>query len=237
MPKIASNFELGSAQPIDSRLVVENESDLSSLIAYEGLEVYIKSLKLKKIYEGYTWKDVSLTKENVGLGNVDNTSDVNKPVSTATQNALNLKADAVNVYTKTETNTELNKKVDKVEGKQLSTNDLTDELLAKLNELKNYDDTKLLAKIESIETILKSDNLDLDTLQEIVNSLTSTNTSLESVKSTLNELSTKLDTISDYVLNIDYDTLIAFDTSEIVIGSSATTAILGKVILGQMILG
>lgn len=37
---------------------------------------------------------VTLVKADVGLGNVDNTSDVNKPVSTATQNALNLKADA-----------------------------------------------------------------------------------------------------------------------------------------------
>ena len=33
-----------------------------------------------------------LVKSDVGLGNVDNTSDVNKPVSTATQTALNLKA-------------------------------------------------------------------------------------------------------------------------------------------------
>jgi hypothetical protein len=34
----------------------------------------------------------SVTKTQVGLGNVDNTSDVNKPVSTATQTALNAKA-------------------------------------------------------------------------------------------------------------------------------------------------
>lgn len=34
-----------------------------------------------------------LVKGDVGLGNVDNTSDANKPVSTATQTALNLKAD------------------------------------------------------------------------------------------------------------------------------------------------
>lgn len=34
------------------------------------------------------------TKADVGLGNVDNTSDVDKPISTATQNALNLKANA-----------------------------------------------------------------------------------------------------------------------------------------------
>ena len=36
-----------------------------------------------------------VTKAQVGLGNVDNTSDANKPVSTATQTALNLKANKV----------------------------------------------------------------------------------------------------------------------------------------------
>lgn len=37
--------------------------------------------------------DVTLTKSDVGLSNVDNTSDINKPISTDTQTALNLKAD------------------------------------------------------------------------------------------------------------------------------------------------
>lgn len=37
--------------------------------------------------------NVALEKGDVGLGNVDNTSDLDKPISTATQNALNLKAD------------------------------------------------------------------------------------------------------------------------------------------------
>ena len=37
---------------------------------------------------------VTLVKADVGLANVDNTSDVNKPISTATQDALNLKANA-----------------------------------------------------------------------------------------------------------------------------------------------
>ena len=36
---------------------------------------------------------VSLAKGDVGLANVDNTSDINKPISTATQTALNTKAD------------------------------------------------------------------------------------------------------------------------------------------------
>jgi hypothetical protein len=39
---------------------------------------------------------VALTKSSVGLGNVDNTSDANKPVSTATQSALDLKANLAN---------------------------------------------------------------------------------------------------------------------------------------------
>jgi len=37
--------------------------------------------------------NVVLNKNDVGLNNVDNTSDLNKPISTATQTALNLKAD------------------------------------------------------------------------------------------------------------------------------------------------
>lgn len=44
------------------------------------------------------WKTVDKT--FVGLGNVDNTSDLNKPVSTATQTALNLKANASALATK-----------------------------------------------------------------------------------------------------------------------------------------
>ena len=38
--------------------------------------------------------DVTLNKADVGLGNVDNTSDLDKPISTATQTALDAKADA-----------------------------------------------------------------------------------------------------------------------------------------------
>lgn len=40
-----------------------------------------------------------LTKASVGLGNVDNTSDADKPVSTATQTALNAKQDIANLVT------------------------------------------------------------------------------------------------------------------------------------------
>ncbi|QBP33264.1 minor tail protein [Gordonia phage BrutonGaster] len=42
---------------------------------------------------------VSLVKGDVGLGNVDNTSDLNKPISTATQTALDGKANASHTHT------------------------------------------------------------------------------------------------------------------------------------------
>jgi len=43
--------------------------------------------------------DVTVTKADVGLSNVDNTSDLDKPISTATQTALDLKADTSSLST------------------------------------------------------------------------------------------------------------------------------------------
>jgi len=45
-------------------------------------------------YDGSEWTNDSLTKSEIGLGNVDNTSDASKPVSTATQTELNAKANS-----------------------------------------------------------------------------------------------------------------------------------------------
>ena len=56
----------------------------------------------------------NVTKAQVGLGNVDNTSDLNKPISTATQTALDLKADKSTTYTKNETDTLLGAKQDTI---------------------------------------------------------------------------------------------------------------------------
>lgn len=50
----------------------------------------------------------SVTATQVGLGNVDNTSDANKPVSTAQATAIGLKADQSTTYTKTEVDTIIN---------------------------------------------------------------------------------------------------------------------------------
>lgn len=68
--------------------VVDNHNDISSHIAD-------------------TNNPHQVTKAQVGLGNVDNTSDMSKPVSTAMQEALDLKANQSTTYTKTESDANL----------------------------------------------------------------------------------------------------------------------------------
>jgi hypothetical protein len=53
--------------------------------------------ELVVVYDGVNFQAIGLapTKAEVGLGNVDNTSDLNKPISTATQTALNAKQDTL----------------------------------------------------------------------------------------------------------------------------------------------
>lgn len=67
--------------------------------------------------QSYRTGNVNITKDNIGLSNVDNTSDAEKPVSTAQRSALD-------------------KKVDKVDGKALSTNDFTNDYKTLLEQIK-----------------------------------------------------------------------------------------------------
>lgn len=53
-------------------------------------------------------------------------------------------------------NTELSKKVDKVSGKELSTNDFTNELKSKLDNLSNYNDAEVRGMISSLNTALNT---------------------------------------------------------------------------------
>jgi hypothetical protein len=58
------------------------------------------------IWSGSAWVDqgdiLDVSKDAVGLGNCDNTSDANKPISTATQTALDLKYDELDALEETE---------------------------------------------------------------------------------------------------------------------------------------
>jgi hypothetical protein len=78
-----------------------------------------------------------VTKSQVGLSNVDNTSDLAKPISTASQTALDLKVDKVagqGLYPTT---------------KAITDNNFTNTLKTKLDNLENYNDTAITTLINS----------------------------------------------------------------------------------------
>ena len=90
---------------------VDNTSDLEKPISIAVQEA-LNNIKIDA--NGYATKEEltnhindknnphKVTKEQIGLGNVDNTSDMNKPISTATQMALDKKADVHHSHTMTD---------------------------------------------------------------------------------------------------------------------------------------
>ena len=71
------------------------ESDISNNLENEVSRATTAELNINSELSGHKSNESNphnVTKSQVGLGNVDNTSDIDKPVSTAQQNALDLKA-------------------------------------------------------------------------------------------------------------------------------------------------
>ena len=80
--------------------LIDGKQDALSETQLDAVNSGIDATKLTNLLNhlSNTSNPHSVTKSQVGLGNVDNTSDANKPVSTATQNALNLKIDKDSIY-------------------------------------------------------------------------------------------------------------------------------------------
>jgi len=81
---------------VNSKLVVGDDVSFNNSL-YVKNAIYENGSSLQSKYAtlaspAFTGTVSGITKSMVGLGNVDNTSDANKPVSTAAQNALDLKA-------------------------------------------------------------------------------------------------------------------------------------------------
>ena len=105
--------------------------------------------------------------------------------------------DLSNYYTKPETNTLLENKVDKVEGKQLSTEDYTTEEKNKLAGLENYDDTDIKNDIAA-NTVAIEAEVERAKAAEKVNADAIT-TEVERATTAEGELNTKIDTKVDKV--------------------------------------
>ena len=118
------NYQTNTSDLKDNTTTFTTASTRSNVASGEKLSVSFG--KISKYFNDLKAVAFSGEKADIGLGNVNDTSDADKPVSNATQQALNLKANASDVYSKTETDGLLNNKA--------NTNDVysktkTDELL------------------------------------------------------------------------------------------------------------
>ena len=77
----------------------------------ENMDILDEEISELKSHAGSTSNPHKVTKAQVGLGNVDNTSDANKPISTAMQTALNGKADDDHTHTLDEISETTDKKI------------------------------------------------------------------------------------------------------------------------------
>lgn len=89
--------------------------NINSANANYNVEIQNRNNTAVQAHMDNTKNPHSVTKAQVGLGNVDNTTDLNKPVSIAQQNTLNTKADKVNTYTKAEVDTKLATKANTID--------------------------------------------------------------------------------------------------------------------------
>ena len=123
--------------------------------------------------------NVILTKSDVGLGNVDNTSDADKPISTAMETALSELRDAIDTLSGVtgETKVELQNYYKKTETYNRTETDTA------ISTLGAY----LQQQINNIKSILTSDDVDFDTLQELVTALKNNVASIDDIFSTLSK--------------------------------------------------
>ena len=131
-----------------------------------------------------------VTKSMVGLGNVDNTSDLNKPISTAIQAALNLKSDKLTTYTKTESDAQFSLKTETQTALDLKANQAT-------TYTKSEVDTKFTDIIDSAPDAL-------NTLSELANALANDSNYATTIA---NQLATKAPQATTYT-KTETDTLL-----------------------------
>lgn len=156
------NYQIIQKIAADEYILLHPETDASIVnLAAEGIEATnvqdalvelnenIKAITGGGVVTGvkgsaeteYRLGQVNITKANIGLGNVDNTSDADKPVSTAQQAELDKKADASDVTSK------LALKADKSE-----IPDVTNFITKAVNDLVNYyTKSQIDSKVEDLE--------------------------------------------------------------------------------------
>jgi hypothetical protein len=100
---VNGDFAVSGALLVDTITTSEaNQISINDNVTISGATVANNLLVNGTLSFGGSSSITGITKEAFGLGNVDNTSDASKPLSSATVSALSGKADKTTTYTKTE---------------------------------------------------------------------------------------------------------------------------------------
>ena len=135
----------------------------------QGWTVSVKDTNRTYRYNGSAWVDVFslISKAELGLDKVDNTSDLEKPISTATQKALNTltsnvnslstsKANAADVYNKTEIDSKFGNASTSVSGLEEKVNTNTSNIAANTANI-----GKVSGKVGDLTTLSTTEKTDL----------------------------------------------------------------------------
>lgn len=135
----------------------------------QGWTVSVKDTNRTYRYNGSAWIDVFslISKAELGLDKVDNTSDLEKPISTATQKALNTltsnvnslsntKANAADVYSKTEIDNKFGNASTSVSGLEEKVNTNTSNIAANTANI-----GKVSGKVGDLTTLSTTEKTDL----------------------------------------------------------------------------
>ena len=169
----------------------------------------LKAPSASPIFTGTT---TGITKDTIGLGSVDNTADADKPISTATQTALDGKADKTNTYTKGDVDTKISNLIASAPNALNTLNELAQALAndpnhatTVMNQIalksdKTYVDGKLALQANQLTTYTKTEvdaALGLKANQSVTYTKTEVDTALglkanQSITNTKTEVDTSL---------------------------------------------
>ncbi len=241
----------GNVKGADAKL---NISDTAAM-----LKPYFTSINLKANIESPTFTGTvrGITKAMVGLGNVDNTADLDKPVSTATQAALDLKANTADVTTAlalkanaadvttalalkantADVNNALDLKVDKVSGKALSTNDYTTAEKTKLAAITGTNtgdqDLSALAVAADVNSALalKANAADVNAALALKANGASVANSINTINTTLNTKANTIDVNNALIAKAD---VVAVNNAVAALNASLVTKADNAVVTNQL---
>lgn len=186
-------------------------SDMANSADYKSyVDSYISGLNIVQSVNGQTG-NVALTKDDLGLNNVDNTSDLNKPISTATQEALDAKQDKLQAGSNIS-----------IDGNVIST-----DYSSVLNEAKAYTDRQIeeydnetvnniqIGQTQLYNRVLTQIEPDLRNVTERVSNIepivTANSQAIEDVRDDIDEVKAEVEAIdlTPYAKSIDVDAAIA----------------------------